>query len=82
MRKACYDVCAGTTTIVLTVKDACCCAVEVPVCVPVCCTDAPCVDSRCGIFGRSIVEYSWNCGYRVQIVLTKHGNVRVTYIHG
>jgi hypothetical protein len=82
-RKACYDPCAGTAQMVLAVKDpCCCCTVEVPICVPVCCQDAPCVDSRCGLFGRGIVEYSWNCGYRVQIVFTKHGGVRVTYIHG
>jgi hypothetical protein len=82
-RKACYDPCQGMASMVLAVKDPCCCCnVDVPVCVPACCTDVPCVNSRCGLFGRGIVEYSWDCGFRVQIVFNKHGKVRVTYFHG
>jgi hypothetical protein len=49
----------------------------VPVCVPVC-NEAPCVTSRCGLFGRGIVSYTWSCGYRIDMVITKHGDVRVT----
>jgi hypothetical protein len=83
IRKACYDPCAGMAEMVLAVKNPCsCCTVEVPVCVPVCCVDVPCVDSRCGLFGRGIVEYSWECGFRVLVVINKHGDVRVTYFHG
>ena len=44
---------------VLQVKDPCCgrCPVEIPVCIPVCCTDAPKVRCRCGLLGRGYVTY-------------------------
>jgi hypothetical protein len=65
---------------VLQVKDpCCCCCYDVPVCLPTCLCGAPCVNTRCGIFGRTIVEYSWNNGYRVEVTLTKRGDVIVTY---
>jgi hypothetical protein len=31
--------------------------------------------------GRGIVDYQWECGFRIRIVISKHGDVRVTYIH-
>jgi hypothetical protein len=74
-RKCC---CVDTAHAVLKVADPCCCCyLEVPVCVPVC-NEAPCVTSRCGLFGRGIVSYTWSCGYRIDMVITKHGDVRVT----
>lgn len=73
--------CESPIKTVLVVNDPCCCdcPVEVPVCIPSCCTDKPCVSSRCGLFGRGIVDYSWDCGYRVRVVFTRHGVVVHTY---
>jgi hypothetical protein len=62
----------------LTAKDPCtCCEIEVPVCVPGCCKEPSCVTCRRGLFGRSITEYTWCCGYRVKIVVTRRGAVIV-----
>ena len=71
--------CEAPVKTVLVVKDPCCCgcSVEVPVCLPSCCTGEPCVTCRPGMFGRSIVEYSWDCGYLVRVVFTRHGDLIV-----
>jgi hypothetical protein len=55
------------------------CVVCLPVCVPACCCDEPCIDSRCGIFHRGIVTYKYRCGFRIVAVFDKHGDVLVTY---
>ena len=67
--------------ITLKVCDPCCCdcVVNVPVCVPECVEGDPCVSSRCGLFGRGIVCYTWSCGYQVRVVLKKCGGVAVSY---
>ena len=76
-RCGCFDPCK-VNKIVLQVPDhCCCCLIEVPVCVPACCTDAPSVCSHCGIFGRQVIEYSWCCGYYVKVVIDRCGNVTV-----
>lgn len=76
-------VCCGSGTIntVLMVEDPCkCgCAIEVPVCIPACCTGEPCVKSRCGLLGCGVVTYEWCCGYKLTVKLKKHGDVVVTY---
>jgi hypothetical protein len=63
----------------LLVKDPCVygCYVQVPVCLPVCCTGEPDVDCKRGLLGRDIVEYEWCCGYRVKIVFDRRGDVTV-----
>jgi hypothetical protein len=77
-RRVCCDCCTEPVKTILHIQDPCtCCAIEVPVCVPGCCTDAPCVSTRQGIFGRTITEYSWCCGFRVKIVMTRRGDIVV-----
>ncbi len=72
--------CDPPHTVVLKVKDPCtCCVYDVPVCVPACCTEAPCVDDHCGIFGRYVYEYDWCCGYRVVVRFDPCGNITVVY---
>lgn len=59
----------------LVVKDPCdpCCELELPVCIP-CCCEVPCsVKCSKGLFGRTITEYCWDCGFRMEVVATKHG---------
>jgi hypothetical protein len=72
-----WDSC-HTQKLVLQVPDhCCCCLVEVPVCIPACCSGAPTVCAHCGHFGRSVVEYSWCCGYHLKVVFDRCGNVTV-----
>ncbi len=80
-RRGCCDPCTPPPVQqTLCVKDPCsCCSYEVDVCVPACCADeAPCVSWRSGIFGRRVATYTWPCcGHSVDVVVTKHGKVRV-----
>jgi hypothetical protein len=72
-----WDRC-NTQQVVLQVPDyCCCCLVEVPVCIPACCTGAPTVCAHNGHFGRDVVEYSWCCGYHLKVVFDRCGNVVV-----
>ncbi len=68
---------------VLVVKDPrdCCCQVEVPVCLPGCCTDLECVAAHCRILGRATVRYDFACGVRVTILFRARGDIVVTYLH-
>lgn len=67
-----------TQQVVLQVPDYCsCCLVEVPVCIPACCSGAPTVCAHDGCFGRDVVEYSWCCGYHLKVVFDRCGNVVV-----
>ncbi len=78
-RKACCG-CDPPVKAVLKVKDPSnCCYIDVPVCLPACVKGEPCVTSRCGLFGRGVVEYNWGCGFKIRMVITKCGDVRVTY---
>jgi len=80
LRKVCCSCEPPIKVVVKACDPGCCgCAVEVPMCIPACCTDAPCVTSRCGLFGRGIVNYQWKCGFRAQVVFTRHGDVHVKY---
>ena len=65
---ACAYGCKPPVQTVLTVKDPCtCCPVQVPVCIPACCTDEPTVGCRGTILGRGVVLYDWCCGFRVAV---------------
>ena len=78
-RKTCCD-CGPSYQTVLTVIDPkTCCPIDVPVCLPSCCTGQPVCSGRNGLLGRGITNYSWCCGYRVRIVVGHHGDVTVHY---
>jgi len=64
---------------VLCVQPPCsCCSQEVTVCVPACCTEAPTVCWKNGLFGRQIATYTWACcGHSVKVVVNRRGNVKV-----
>lgn len=76
--------CCDMDKVVLQVTDPCCCCYfDVPVCVPCCCAkEAPSVCCRKGILGRTVVEYSWCCGYHVKVVIDRCGDVVVHYNGG
>ena len=81
-KRCCENACSPRVSMCLNVCDPCCCdsTVKVPVCIPACCAkEAPCVSTRCGCFGRTVVSYSWSCGFEVQLVFTRRGDIRVTY---
>ena len=78
-RKTCCG-CGSSYQTVLTVIDPkTCCQIEVPVCLPSCCTGYPQSSGRDGLFGRGITNYSWCCGYSVRIVVGSCGDVTVHY---
>jgi hypothetical protein len=75
----CYDPCKKME-LILQVKDPCaCCLVEVPVCIPACCTTAPRVCCYKGFLRREVVEYSWDCGFCLKVVFDRCGDVTVHY---
>lgn len=55
------------------------CYYEIPLCLPACCTGAPSVASRCGLMGRGVVEYCWECGLVVEVKFRLRGDVEVEY---
>ena len=81
--RGCLDCCGPKVSQVLMVKDpcdCCCnpCVAEIPVCLPACCTQ-PCINCKCGLLGRGVVTYSYDCGTCVTIVFRKCGDVIVKY---
>lgn len=80
LRKGAYA-CAPPVHTVLVVPGGQCgqCAVEVPVCIPACCTDAPQVEARRGLLGRTRVLYRWCCGFEVEVVFCHDGDLIVHY---
>ena len=79
----CCNCCSDAVKIetVLQVKDPCtCCLVDVPVCLPACCSGAPCVDTKCGALDNSKTFYTWPSGYEVKVVANKRGVITVVYL--
>jgi len=73
--------CSGSVELTMVVQNpADCCLYEIPLCIPGCCTGEPVISSRCGLFGRGIVEYCWPCGFSAKVKF-RHvlGDVRVDY---
>jgi hypothetical protein len=75
----CRDCCPSVTTLLEVVDPCRCCAVEVPVCLPACCQNAPSVCSRRGLLGRRVVDYTWCCGYQVRVVFHRCGLITVVH---
>jgi hypothetical protein len=75
----CKCCCLPPVETVLLVKDPCDCEkyVEIPVCLPGCCTDEPECKSRCGILCKGVVRYKWCCGYHIRVVFDKCGDITV-----
>jgi hypothetical protein len=81
--RGCLDCYGPKIGQMLMVKDPCdcsCnpCAAEIPVCLPACCK-TPCVSCKCGLLGRGIVTYSYDCGVCVTVVFRNCGDVVVVY---
>ena len=78
-RRSCLDDKPGVSLVVAVKNPQTCCVVAVPICVPVCCLDTPCIDSRCGLFHRGIVTYDYKCGFRIVFTFDRAGDLLVTY---
>ncbi len=71
-----------TVQTVLVVCDPCTgCPVEVPVCLPACCADAPTMHCGIGPLGRANVVFDWCCGYEVIVRFKRNGDL-IVITHG
>lgn len=55
------------------------CFYEIPLCLPACCTGEPKVDSYCGLMGRGVVVYCYECGLEIEVKFRLRGDVEVEY---
>lgn len=55
------------------------CFYEIPMCLPACCTGEPKVSSYCGLFGRGVVVYCYECGLEIEVKFRLRGDVEVEY---
>jgi hypothetical protein len=55
------------------------CFYEIPLCVPECCLGEPQVTSHCGLLGRGVVKYCYECGLEVEVIFRLRGDVKVEY---
>ncbi len=55
------------------------CFYEIPMCLPACCTGEPRVTSYCGLFGRGVVKYCYECGLEIEVKFRLRGDVEVEY---
>ena len=70
--------CAPSVQTVLVVNDPCtCCPVQIPVCLPSCCTGEPTVCCHKGFLGRDVVSYEWCCGFSVDVRFLRSGDIVV-----
>lgn len=77
--KLCCGCCKPPVETVLKVKAPCSdCEIDVPVCVPACCTGDPTICFGVGAFGRPIVVYEWCCGFSVRVAFRHCGDLLVT----
>jgi hypothetical protein len=55
------------------------CFYEIPMCLPACCTGEPTMHSYCGLFGRGVVVYCYECGLEIEVKFRLRGDVEVEY---
>jgi hypothetical protein len=55
------------------------CFYEIPLCLPACCTGEPKVTSYCGLMGRGVVVYCYECGLEIEVKFRLRGDVEVEY---
>lgn len=71
-----HKVCCGCApsyeTVLCATNPKTCCPVNIPVCVPGCCTGAPSMSCH-----HNTVRYQWCCGYKVTVRFKHNGDVVV-----
>ena len=55
------------------------CFYEIPLCLPACCTGEPAMTSYCGLMGRGVVVYCYECGLEIEVKFRLRGDVEVEY---
>ncbi len=83
VHRVCCCGCNPPIETVLSVKDPSCCSacpVNIPVCLPSCCTGEPTVSCHSGLCGRGVVRYDYCCGLSIKIIFRLNGDIAVTYI--
>ncbi len=86
VHRVCCCGCKPPIETVLSVKDPGACnpctvaPVDIPVCLPACCTGEPTVSCRVGLCGRGVVRYDYCCGLSIKIIFRNCGDIAVTYI--
>ena len=55
------------------------CFYEIPLCLPACCTGEPTMTSYCGLMGRGVVVYCYECGLEIEVKFRLRGDVEVEY---
>lgn len=81
-RKICC--CESPIQMELPVQIPCGCTtttINIPVCLPGCCTGAPHMVCHWGPLGRGVVRYDFCCGVIVKIIVRPCGDIVVHYIH-
>ena len=78
-RKTCCGYGASYQTVLTVIDPKTCCPVDVPVCLPACCTGQPHCRGHRGLLGRGVAVCTWGCGYTVRIIVGHHGKVAVHY---
>lgn len=71
-RKVCCGCAPSYETVLCATNPKTCCPVNIPVCVPGCCTGAPSMTCR-----HHTVRYEWCCGYKVTVRFKHNGDVVV-----
>jgi hypothetical protein len=55
------------------------CFYEIPLCLPACCSGEPKMTSYCGLMGRGVVVYCYECGLEIEVKFHLRGDVEVEY---
>ncbi len=79
-RKVVDPCCKPYETRWVCVKHPCtCCDVLVPVCLPACIPDTPCVHCRGAILAQGVVSFDYGYGIKVNVRIQRDGDLVVTY---
>ena len=79
-RHTCCDPCLEPIKTTLTVCHPCTgCKIEVPVCLPGCCTGDPAVCDRGTLIGAGLTRFDWCCGFSVVVRYQRCGDITVIY---
>ena len=79
-RHTCCDPCLEPINTTLTVCHPCTgCTIEVPVCLPGCCTGSPTACDRGTLIGAGLTRFDWCCGFSVVVRYQRCGDITVVY---
>ena len=73
--------CQSSVPVTMCVKNpADCCHYAVEFCLPCCCVgEARLCSAECGLLGRGVVTYQWDCGLCAKVIFRARGDVVIHY---